>query len=212
MTEPKKIFLYDMLLPKLEVFALVLAALGLALKLSLIIIGNTLLVIGLVTLSTVYFLRAFAPLKRIGVDEVNFPEQYFDKPTNKFSATSGEISFFSDTLLPKIIWLGGATAVIGILFKLMIWPGANNQLFAGFGSELIVITGLALNQRVNFRSILLGALSGIMLFVNPKYLVQQFHRDDPVLVEKMFYQMDHPRDSAAGAAIRQYINQAKHRR
>ncbi|MDQ2770193.1 MAG: hypothetical protein M3Y54_06810 [Bacteroidota bacterium] len=212
MTEPKRSFLYDVLLPKVEAVALILSVLGLALKLSLISSGNTELIIGLSTLSTVYFLRAFAPSKRIGADEVNFPEQYFGKPTNHYAATSSEISFFSDSILPKVIWLGGATAIIGILFKLMIWPGANNQLFVGFGCELIVIIGLALNQRVSLRSIVLGALTGVMLLINPKYLVQQFHRDDPVLVEKMFYHMDHPRDSAAGAAVRQQLNQARHRR
>ena len=81
--EPKKLFLYDILLPKLEAIALAIAVAGLALKLNLINTGNTLLIVGLTTLSTVYFLRAFAPLKRIGADEVNFPEQYFGKPTNQ---------------------------------------------------------------------------------------------------------------------------------
>lgn len=210
--EPQKIFLYDILLPKLEAISLVMAVAGLVLKLSLMSSGNMLLLVGLGTLSTVYFLRAFAPMKRIGADEVNFPEEYFGKSTNQFPPTSGEVSFFSDSMLPKIIWLSGAVAIIGILFKLMIWPGANKQLFVGFGSEIIAIIGLALNQRVNLRSILLGVLSGMMLFVNPKYLVQQFHRDDPVLVEKMFYHMDHPRDTAAGAAVRKHLEQARHRR
>lgn len=211
MTEPQRSFLYDTLLPKLEVIALMLTGVGLALKLNLVNSGNMLLLVGLATLSTVYFLRAFAPLKQISTDEVNFPEQYFGSPTNQFPATGSDISFFSDILMPKIIWLGGATAIIGILFKLMIWPGANNQLFVGLCSEIIVIIGLALNQRVNLRSTVLGVLTGTMLFINPKYLVQQFHHDDPVLVEKIFYYMGHPRDSAASAAVRKHLEQVRHR-
>ena len=172
MTELQRSFLYDTLLPKLEVIALMLTGVGLALKLNLVNSGNMLLLVGLATLSTVYFLRAFAPHKQISTDEVNFPEQYFGSQTNQFPATASDISFFSDILMPKIIWLGGATAIIGILFKLMIWPGANNQLFVGLCSEIIVIIGLALNQRVNLRSMVLGVLTGTMLFINPKYLVQ----------------------------------------
>ena len=211
MTESQRSFLYDTLLPKLEVIALMLTGVGLALKLNLVNSGNMLLLVGLATLSTVYFLRAFAPLKQISTDGVNFPEQYFGSPTNQFPATGSDISFFSDILMPKIIWLGGATAIIGILFKLMIWPGANNQLFVGLCSEIIVIIGLALNQHVNLRSTVLGVLTGTMLFINPKYLVQQFHHDDPVLVEKIFYYMDHPRDSAASAAVRKHLEQVRHR-
>lgn len=183
-TEPQKIFLYDTLLPKLEVIALMLAGVGLALKLNLVNSGNMLLLVGLSTLSTVYFLRAFAPLKQISTDEVNFLEQYFGSPTNQFLATASEIPFFSDILMPKIIWLGGATAIIGILFKLMIWSGANNQLFVGLCSEIIVIIGLALNQRVNLRSMVLGVLTGTMLFINPKTWCSNFTATTPCWLRK----------------------------
>jgi len=65
---------------------------------------------------------------------------------------------------------------------------------------------------MNLRALILGVIGGFMLFVSPKYLAQQFHRDDPVLVQKMIYQLDHPRDRAAAEDVRQYLKQKRAQR
>ena len=56
-------------------------------------------------------------------------------------------------------------------------------------------------------AVLLGMVSGVLFFVSRKDIVQLFHRNDPVLVEKMNYQLDHPRDKAAAETVRQHLLQ-----
>lgn len=204
--------MFDVLLPKMAVISLVVAVLGLVAKASLVKGGDIMLLVGLSTLSIVYVLRAFERTKLTGTDEVNFPKKYLGQGRTKFAATSKEISFFSDLILPKIVWLSGSVVIIGLLFKLMNWKGANQQLFNGVIGEVIVIICLAFNQRMNLRALILGVIGGFMLFVSPKYLAQQFHRDDPVLVQKMIYQLDHPRDRAAAEDVRQYLKQKRAQR
>jgi hypothetical protein len=209
--EPIKSFLYDTLLPKIEIISLLVAILGFAFKCGLVKGGDIMLLVGLSNLSIVYFLRAFAPLALI-TDEVNFPTQSIGRNGIGFSPTSAEPSFFLDILFPKVVNLNGAVVFMGVLFKLMNWRGGTEYLIVGVLGMLFVVLFSAFKQRINVRALTLGVISGIVLFVSPKFLIQQFHRDDSVLVEKMIYQLEHPRDRAAGEDVRQYLKQKRARR
>ncbi len=175
---------------RLEVLAWIATLLGLAAKLSLMAWGNYALILGLVILATLNFLAAYQPPT---VKEI---QQRSDPP-----------EFFADALAPKLIKIAGALVILGILFKLMLWRASRATLTPSTLIEVVVLFTLAVKGRFNIRAALFGALGVLMIFVSPKYLTALFHRDDPVLVEKMNYQIDHPRDTAAATAVRRYLAQ-----
>lgn len=204
--EPQKSFLYDILLPKIEVISLLMSVVGFVTKWSLIKSGDYMLLIGLGTLSVVYFLRTYAPTV---IDQENSLVQLSGKAVTAFAPTSAEPSFLVDILLPKIINLSSAITLIGIQFKLMSWSGSRIMLLVGVGALLTAVVLLALNQRMNLRALVLTLAGGVLFYVSADTLVRQFHRDDPVLVEKMIYRNHHPRDRAADEDVRQYLRQKR---
>lgn len=42
------------------------------------------------------------------------------------------------TIMPKIYGIGGAIVIIGALFKILHWPGANLMLIVGLGTEALI--------------------------------------------------------------------------
>ena len=59
---------------------------------------------------------------------------------------------------------------------------------------------------------LLAALGVLTLYIPAEKWIHQFHGNDPILVQKMIYQLDHPHDRAAAEAVRTYLNEQRHRR
>lgn len=47
-------------------------------------------------------------------------------------------SFLYDVLMPKVYGLGAAVVIIGALFKIMHWEGANIMLIVGLGTEAVI--------------------------------------------------------------------------
>ena len=47
-------------------------------------------------------------------------------------------SFLYDTLMPKIYGLGAAVVIIGALFKIEHWAGADTMLIVGLGTEAVI--------------------------------------------------------------------------
>lgn len=47
-------------------------------------------------------------------------------------------SFLYDVLMPKVYGIGAAVVIIGALFKIQHWPGADIMLIAGLGTEAII--------------------------------------------------------------------------
>src|SRR6187402_1498052 len=45
---------------------------------------------------------------------------------------------FEITVMPKIYGLGAAVVIIGALFKIMHWPGADIALIGGLGTEAVI--------------------------------------------------------------------------
>ncbi|WP_026463446.1 gliding motility protein GldL [Adhaeribacter aquaticus] len=53
------------------------------------------------------------------------------------STAKGGNAFF-DKVMPKIYGIGAAIVIVGALFKIMHWPGANQMLIVGLGTEAII--------------------------------------------------------------------------
>ena len=47
-------------------------------------------------------------------------------------------SFLYDVLMPKVYGLGAAVVIIGALFKIQHWPGADIMLIVGLGTEAVI--------------------------------------------------------------------------
>jgi hypothetical protein len=201
--EPVKSFLYDILLPKLELIYVIISAAGLVLFWNSVKGGNILCIVGLGGLATVSFLNAFSPYNSINTDET-----YFEPVTIQILA-GNESSFFLDILAPKIAGIAGAVVLAGTLFKLMFWTGYSTMLLVGTGCLLIIVLAMAFNQRMNMRVFLLAMLGSLMLYIPAETLMRQLHSDDPKLVALMVYQIQHPHDRAAAEAVRIHVNQKR---
>ena len=181
--------------------------LGLFLKWNLAIGGNILLLLGLSSLSLIYFMRAFLPAAQPALAaESDFSPSY---TSPELAAPASKADFLEETVLPKITGIASAIVFIGTSFKLLNLPGNWNLLVAGTGALLIVVLLLALRQPASRPAMVIGALGILMLLLPDELLIRQFHRDDPVLVDKMIYQLHHPQDPAASAAVRHYLQQKR---
>jgi gliding motility-associated protein GldL len=47
-------------------------------------------------------------------------------------------SFLYDTLMPKIYGIGAAVVIVGALFKIEHWKGADTMLIVGLGTEAVI--------------------------------------------------------------------------
>ena len=47
-------------------------------------------------------------------------------------------SFLYDTLMPKIYGIGAAVVIVGALFKIEHWAGADQMLIVGLGTEALI--------------------------------------------------------------------------
>lgn len=173
-------------LAAVEKIAWLLAILGFAAKWNLLAAGNIMLILGLGALSSVYLLRAYQPAAPV------------ENP-----------SFLLDNLLPKYLGIGGAVVFMGVLFKLMTWNNGTALLLVGTITTTAVVLLTVFNQLFASRALAAAALGGLLLYVPAETLVRQFHHDDPVLVTKMIYQLNHPLDRAAAADVHQYLQQKR---
>ena len=205
--EPQKSFLYDTLLPKVEKLGLIVTALGFVSAFMHIGRFETLMILGIGTLSVVAFLCAYKPAASSS-DEVNCPSQYFNNDNIPYESLV-ERNFLLDTLAPKVVSIAGACVLIGMLFKIEVWNGANIQLLVGEIPLVFFVGLMALNQRIDRRAALLAILGGAMLFISSETLLQQLHSDDPKLVELMVNQLHHPHDRAANEALRTYQHEKR---
>jgi hypothetical protein len=204
----QKSFLFDTLLPKLEMLGWAVAILGFAAKWFQLAGGNVALIIGLSTLSLVYFLNTYAPA-RLNEPELSFGD--YSIIAEQFAPVTTPSSFLTDSILPKVINMSSAVLLIGMLFKLMFWNGSRTMLIVGEGTLLMAVILLLLNQRTHVRAMLLAGLGGLLLYVSADELVRQFHRNDPVLVEKMIYHNHHPYERTANEAVRQHLWQQRNK-
>jgi len=45
---------------------------------------------------------------------------------------------FEEKIMPKVYGIGAAVVIVGALFKIMHWPGANEMLIVGLGTEALI--------------------------------------------------------------------------
>ncbi|MGY3089442.1 hypothetical protein ACVWYF_002490 [Hymenobacter sp. UYAg731] len=208
-TVPRKSFLFDVLLPKLEVLYVLVSILGGIMFWNHWGRGETLLLVGLGGLSVVYYLKAFEPQKAI--DEINFPLQYSNNFENQFSVNETR-SFLLDSLAPKVMYISSACILVGVLFKLMFWTGGNTMLIATVPLLVFFVIACALSQRINRRTVLVALIGGLMLSVSSETLMRQLYRDDPQLVEAIVNQIHHPHDRIALEAYQKQMHNYRYKR
>jgi hypothetical protein len=166
--------------------------------------GGILLIVGLGTLSIVYFLGAQLPVTQTAFGSATAASRNDGDFRAPIVAPEAQPSFLLDTLSPKIMGISGSVILIGTLFKLLNWNGWYMMLLVGTVVMLVQAVLLLIKQRTNARALILTAIGGAMLAVSPETLVRQFNGKDPVLVEKMIYQMQNPHDRAAAEDLRLY--------
>ncbi|HQQ81719.1 MAG TPA: hypothetical protein PLX35_06665 [Cyclobacteriaceae bacterium] len=111
--------LFAKILPVVEKAALIAVTAGAVFKIMHYTGANMLLLIGLSALAGTWYLMAFSP-KPPSEEESNTPPE----PKDFFS-------LLLSTILPKIMGIGGAVTVIGILFYLLHMPGSTPMLLVG---------------------------------------------------------------------------------
>ena len=207
MTEPRRHFLYDTLLPKIEIIY------GLVIVLAVVLLwnhkkgGNTLCVVGLGGLAVVYYLLAFKP--RNSQDAINFTRHCFDSEKDTLQINTKQSSFL-DLLVPKVMYISSAVVLVGVLFKLMFWNGSEVMLLAAVPLLTFFVLAWALNQRVDRRAVIVAVLGGLMLSISSETLMRQLYRDDLQLVEAIVYQIHHPHDRAALEAYKKQMREYQH--
>ncbi|AMJ66280.1 GldL-related protein [Hymenobacter sp. PAMC 26628] len=175
-----------------EKIAWPVAVLGLAAKWALVPAGSYLLILALGALAAVYFLRSYWPAAAMA--------------GGGGPSAAAPASFLGD-YLRKVTGISAAVTLVGTLFKLMNWGSGNTLLVVGVATMALVVVGSALSGRWSWLAVALAALGALALYVPSETMIQTFHRDDPGLVERLVYQLHHPRDRAAAEAVQQYLRQ-----
>jgi hypothetical protein len=192
-------FLFDVLLPRVEWFAWLLASTGVVLAYFSYPRANIFLFLGFSTLAAVYFLGSFAPRSK-SFDGSTYPGETQNIIQGK--------SFFIDKVVPQVQDQAMATALLGVQFKLLFWTGANTLLYTG---NLTLVTVVAIQlyaNRLSRKALVVGALGAIVAYIPSDDLVRQFYQHDPVLAQKMLYHLHHPKDKAAAEEVR-HLQQAQ---
>lgn len=176
-----------------------IAITGFLMKSTLLMGGSFLLIIGLGTAAICCVICAFLPTQVLVTNSAAPFDNY------ALDAHQNQPDFFVDFVFPKVIFLSSAVAAIGILFRMMSWQGNTSFLIVG-GTSLVVSSALMMAKgKMRPYAILLSIVCAVLFFISRKDIVQFFHRNDSALVEKMNYQIDHPKDKAAAEAVRQHL-------
>ncbi len=162
----------------LEKIFVVLAIIGLFLRVMMWQGGELFLTVALPSLAALYLLASWSVFKH---------------------HQQGHHLFLS--LLSGLTFLA---VFVGILCKLMIWRGGNTWLVGGLSfMAFSKILGLILEnrlvrelnsyfRRLFLRYYIIAAAGLIMLFIPYKFIVSVYHRDDPEYVRLYIRYFDHP--------------------
>jgi hypothetical protein len=138
---------------------------------------------GVNTLAVVYFLQAFSPnptaLTTAPLEE-----------TGDFSEPGGADAspVFAGLLGAKVVGMGAAITLTGILFKLLFWQGATNLLLVGTGSLVLALLLLASVGQFSRKGFTIAVLGVSLLFVSTETLIRARYHGDPALAEKVILQ------------------------
>jgi glucan phosphoethanolaminetransferase (alkaline phosphatase superfamily) len=158
------------------------------------------MIIGLSLLSMIYFYFGFALFNGIGFRGV------FKKASFANVSTSRIIGAVGFGLALSII-------SIGILFKLLIWNGANEMLIIGASVLfcILVIAGVTFLMKkkpvdVFYKGIFMRGIAALILacvlfFVPGRALIQLYYRNDPEVGELMIRAQENPNDEESQKAL-----------
>ncbi len=103
-----------------------------------------------------------------------------------------------------------AVTLIGVLFKVIFFPGSITLLQVGVSILLVAtLTQLAVGNLVRRAAAVL--ILGITAWATPvETLVRQSYRHNPALLEKALYALKHPEDRAAAEEVRRLRKPQRH--
>lgn len=174
-----------------ELILSLVAFAGVLLKLIIIPGGALFTVLGLSGLSILYFYLSFAIFNRIPLRQVFKKQSYSGISAKHLLGSTGT-------------GLALSLLLMGILFKLQFWPGANTNIAIGlFWSLCILVVSLvklsgshAVYYRMICRRVSVLSLVGIALWLTPsRILFGFFHRDHPAYVQAMIRSWENPGDA-----------------
>jgi glucan phosphoethanolaminetransferase (alkaline phosphatase superfamily) len=177
----------------IERACLTLSLLGILLKLLLIRSGNPVLIISASLLSFVYFYFGFALLNGIGFRAMFKKASYANISTGRILGAIG-VGFFLSIIL------------IGLLFKLMIWNGAQEMITIGATGLFMVLLAACVVMVIKRKSLDsfykgifvrggVALLLAVIVFLTPgRSLIRIYHRDNPAFAELMIKALENPQD------------------
>ncbi len=192
---------------KAELYLLFTVFIGIILKI-FEVPGNTILIIlSLSSLSIIYFYFGILLFNDIRLKDI-FKKISYKKTTAK--SIIGSIG----------LGIALSTIVIGILFKIEIWPGSNNLLKPGLYllSTILVVT-FAINRgresnfykRIYSRGIIIGILGLVMYLIPFDVLIDLYYNDKPEVAEIMKEVMKDPQNQELqdelDVAFEKYLNE-----
>lgn len=189
----QKNFLFDVLLPRVEWLAWLLASAGVALAYFSYPRANIFIFLGFSTLAAVYFLSSFAPSARARAwaYQIDYKQ-----------VIPEEKSFLTHALIPHIQGKAMAITLIGIQFKLLFLPGYGTLLLVGLSIMATIAAIQLATNSLSRKLLIIIALGVTVAYVPLDSLVRQFYQHGPALAEKMIYHLQHPKDEAAAEEVR----------
>lgn len=148
------------------------------------------MMISLLTLGGIYFPLGFLLLNDISLLSYLKKRESFENWTT-IQIVSGVVTGIALSII-----------CVGILFKLLTLPGANEMLmFGAMASIIVAIVTVILRKRVPARAILIRtaifSVAGIVLFLTPHVSIIKFqYRDHPAYVEAYTQYIENPKDDS----------------
>ena len=195
---PKENFLYDAVLPKVELIGSLVAILGLLLRMLFLLPGgDTLVMSGLGSLAIAYSLRAFEPFTPYDISNAaNAGDALADYVANESRVT---------VLARYLQFFGNMLTLGGVLFKFLFWHGANFMLPVGTIMLLLLVIWQSSTGIIRRQTILIASLGVCTWAISNEVLLRLRYPDDSALVEKILYHEQHPYDRAAALATQQAL-------
>lgn len=173
--------------------------------------GDFFTLIGVSLLALFYFIFSFALLNKIKKKDRTPPKSSnADDPTIDSGIISDLISASNTNNRSTLHTLGAigtgmalSTIIIGVLFKIMIWPGAEQQIImglVGIGIALILsfvfvkTNPVPLFKNIIVRGVIIGSIGLIFSFISTKDILTWNYPDSPELVEAILESIEYPED------------------
>lgn len=161
---------------------------GIILRFSLILIGEEITIISLLTLSGIYFALGFLLFNQIKLRDVTKKGTF-----EKLTTTSIVIAVLAGIALSIVC--------VGALFRFMSLPGSGQMLMIGSVSLIIVSILAAVLKSVFLKSILTRTIPVliigiVLLFVSELSMVKLMYRNHPTYVEAYVRYYEDPKNEA----------------